>query len=63
MARAMPARVRQVPSWAAVARHQVPTVTEPGCPLIGATLTRVASQDLLIESWTPADGLREFRRS
>ena len=28
-----------------------------------ATLTRVESQELVIETWTPSDGLREFRRS
>ncbi len=28
-----------------------------------ATLTRVDGQELAIETWTPSDGLREFRRS
>ena len=28
-----------------------------------ATLTRVEGQELVIETWTPADGLREIRRS
>lgn len=28
-----------------------------------ATLTRVEGQELVIETWTPADGLKEIRRS
>ncbi len=28
-----------------------------------ATLTRVEGRELVIETWTPADGLREFRQS
>lgn len=28
-----------------------------------ATLTRVEGQELVIETWTPSDGLREIRRS
>ena len=27
------------------------------------TLTRVEGQELVIETWTPADGLREIRRT
>lgn len=28
-----------------------------------ATLTRVEGQELVIETWTPSDGLREIRRN
>lgn len=28
-----------------------------------ATLTRVEGQELVIETWTPSDGLQEFRQS
>lgn len=63
---AMPATPAEVDLF--VAGHRMPIDNPDALVLFtarisSATLTRVDGQELLIESWTPADGLREFRRS
>ena len=51
-----------------VAGHRMP-IEDPDAMVLFtarislATLTRVEGQELVIDSWTPADGLREFRRT
>ena len=51
-----------------VAGHRMP-IEDPSVMVLftarisRATLTRVEGQELVIETWTPADGLREIRRS
>ena len=51
-----------------VAGHRMP-IEDPDAMVLftarisRATLTRVEGQELVIETWTPFDGLREIRRS
>ena len=51
-----------------VAGHRMP-IEDPGAMVLftarisRATLTRVEGQELVIQVWTPSDGLREIRRS
>ena len=51
-----------------VAGHRTP-IEDPSVMVLftarisRATLTRVEGQELVIETWTPSDGLREIRRS
>ena len=51
-----------------VAGHRMP-IDDPNAMVLfatrisRATLTRVEGQELVIETWTPADGLQEIRRS
>lgn len=51
-----------------VAGHRMPIENPDAMALFTvcisqATLTRVEGQELIVEFWTPSDGLREFRRS